>query len=190
MSVRLSAPRLLVVFVVLAALSLAIFGVVRLVDSLRPELQAAPIGHLDNLNVHVDTAGWVDMDHDMSANAKGYQMPPQMMPGMPEPGKERLAVSLTVTNTGDDTRPVKPIEEFALHATRDGQLIPPHSDSFGELPRLAAHNAVTGVLFFDLPPGDVVDSATWLEWQHGGTRARISVPMNGAGSGPVHQHNP
>lgn len=189
MSVRLGAPRVLVLIVVLVALSIAAFGAVRLIDSLRPELQATAVGHLDNLNVQVTTAGWVDMDHDMSANAKGYQMPPQMMPGMPEEGKERLAVNVTVTNTGTDTRPVKPIEEFALHATKDGQLIPPHSDSFGELPRLAPHNAVNGVLFFDLPPGDVVESA-WLEWQHGGDKARISVPMNGAGSGPEHQHNP
>lgn len=180
--------RIRIVILVLAALAMAAFGIVRLVDSLRPELQATAVGHLDNLNVEVTTAGWVDMDHDMSANAKGYQMPPQMMPGMPEQGKERLAVSVTVTNTGNDTRPVKPIDEFALHATKDGQLITPHSDSFGELPRLAPHNAVKGVLFFDLPPGDMVDSATWLEWQHAGTRARISVPMNG--SGPAHQHNP
>src|SRR6266540_1699256 len=144
MSVRLSAPRVRIVVVVLAALSVAIFGIVRLVDSLRTEPQAGPVGHLDNLNVQVVTAGWVDMDHDMSANAPGYQMPPQMMPGMPEEGKERLAVNVTVTNTGDDTRPVRPIEEFALHATKDGQLIAPHSDSFGELPRLAPHNAVKG----------------------------------------------
>ena len=190
MSVRLSVPRVRVVIVVLAALSVAIFGVVRLVDSLRPEAQASPVGRLDNLSVQVVTAGWVAMDHDMSANAPGYQMPPQMMPGMPEEGKQRLALSLTVSNTGNDTRPMRPIEEFALHATKDGTLLPPHSDTFGELPRLAPQHAVTGVLFFDLPPDDVVDSSTWLEWSHGGTRARISVPMNGTGSGPAHQHNP
>jgi len=179
-----------IVLVVLAALAVAIFGLVRVVDSLGAEAEASPVGRLDNLSAQVVTAGWVDMEHDMTANAPGYQMPPQMMPGMPEEGKERLAVSVTVTNTGTDTRPVRPIEEFALHATKDGQLLPPHSDTFGELPRLAAHNAVSGVLFFDLPPGDVADSATWLEWSHGGTRARISVPMNGVESGPVHQHNP
>jgi hypothetical protein len=178
-----------IVIIVLAALAVAIFGVVRLVDSFGVEAQASPVGHLDNLNVQVADAGWVDMDHDMSANAPGYQMPPQMMPGMPEQGKERLAVTVTVTNTGDDTRPVRPIEEFALHATKDGALLPPHSDTFGELPRLAAHNAVNGTLFFDLPPGDVADSSTWLEWSHGGTKARISVPLNGIGAGPPHQHN-
>jgi len=181
-------PRTRIVLVVLAALAVAIFGVVRLVGSLGAEAEASPIGHLDNLSAQVDTAAWVDMDHDMSANAPGYQMPPQMMPGMPEEGKQRLAVSLTVTNTGEATRPCRPIEEFALHATKDGQLLPPHSDTFGELPRLAGRNAVSGVLFFDLPPGDVVDSSTWLEWSHGGTRARISVPMNGVESGPSHQH--
>jgi hypothetical protein len=182
--------RTTIVLVVLAALAVAIFGIVRLVDSVGAEAEASPVGRLDNISAQVTTAGWVDMDHDMTGNAPGYQMPPQMMPGMPEEGKERLAVAVTVTNTGDATRPVRPIEEFALHATKDGQLIPPHSDTFGELPRLAAHNAVTGTLFFDLTPGDVIDSSTWLEWSHAGTRARISVPMNDAGAGPVHQHNP
>ena len=185
----LARTRTRIVIVVLTAMSIAIFGITRLVLSLTAEAAPAQVGSVDNLTAEVTKAGWVDMDHDMSANAPGYQMPPQMMPGMPEEGKERLAVSVTVTNTTNDTRPVKPIEEFALHATKDGKLIPPHSDSFGELPRLAPHNAVNGVLFFDLPPGDVVDSATWLEWQHGDARARISVPMNGAGSGPGHQHN-
>jgi hypothetical protein len=182
--------RIRIVIPVLVALALAIFGVSRLVVSLTADPEPAQVGSLDSVTAEVTTVGWVDMDHDMSANAQGYQMPPQMMPGMPEEGKERLAVSVTVINTANDTRPVRPIEEFALHATKDGELIPPHSDSFGELPRLAPHNAVKGVLFFDLPPGDVVDSASWLEWRHGDSKARILVPLNGAGSGPEHHHNP
>jgi hypothetical protein len=182
--------RIRIVIVVVAALAAAIFGITRLIGALGAEAQASPTGSLDSLNVAVSNAGWLDMEHDMSTNAPGYQMPPAMMPGMPEQGKERLAITLTVMNTSDGSRPFRPAREFALHAGK-GELITPHSDTFGEVaPRLAGHNAVTGTLFFDLPTGEVDDSATWLEWSHGGASARVSVPMNGAGSGPIHQHNP
>jgi len=168
----------------------AIFGITRLVATLSAAPEASAVGSLDNLDAQVTTVGWVDMEHDMSTNAPGYQMPPAMMPGMPEQGKERLAVTLSVLNTSDGVRPLRPGQEFALHAGKGGELVPPHSDTFGELPRLAGHNAVTGTLFFDLPVGDVTDSATWLEWSHDGTSARLSVPLDRTGSGPVHQHNP
>jgi hypothetical protein len=176
--------------VVLAALAVAVLGVTRLIGSLSAEAPAGQVGSLNGLTAQVTTVGWVAMDHDMSTTAPGYQMPPAMMPGMPEQGKERLSVTVTVTNTSAGTRPVVPRDEFALHATKDGALIAPHSDTFGELPRLAPQNAVTGALFFDLPPGDVADSAAWIEWSHSGTSTKFAVPLNTAGSGPAHQHNP
>jgi hypothetical protein len=179
----MSLARTRIILVILAALAIAVFGVSRLIGSLATAAEASQVGSLDGLTTQVTKAGWVDMDHDMSGNAPGYQMPPAMMPGMPEQGKERIALTITVTNTSDRTRPLVPREEFALHAASAGDLVPPHS-------RLAPHNAVTGVLFFDVPPGDADHSDMWLEWSHDGTSAKVSVPLEGAGAGPDHQHNP
>ena len=183
---RLARIRIRIAIVVVAALVAAIFGVTRLVAALGAGAEATVIGSLDNLNAQVTTAGWVDMDHDMSANAPGYQMPPAMMPGMPEQGKERFSVTLTVLNTGDTSKAARLGAEFALHTGKDPELVVPQSDTFGELPRLAGRNAVNGTLFFDLPSGELDESSTWLEWRHGGSTARILVPVNGAAP---HQHN-
>ena len=125
----------------------------------------------------------------MTQNAPGYQMPPAMMPGMPDQGKERLLVQVAVSNDSNDTRPLRPGQEFTLHAGKDGTAIKPQSDSFGELPRLAAHNAVNGVIYFDLPPADLTASPAWIEWAHGGTTTRLSLPLNGVPAAPNHQHS-
>lgn len=178
-----------IMLVIVAALAVAIFGATRLISALSAEAEAGQVGSLNGLTAAVTTVSWVNMDHDMSSGAPGYQMPPAMMPGMPEEGKQRLSVTLTITNTSDGTRPVVPREEFTLHATKDGALVPSQADTFGELPRLAPQNGVSGVLFFDLPQGDVVDSAAWIEWSHGGSSTKIAVPLNAAGAGPEHQHN-
>jgi uncharacterized protein DUF4352 len=184
----LARTRTRIVIVILAALSLAIFGVTRLVASLTADPEPVQVGSLDSLTAEVTVAGWVDMDHNMSANAPGYQMPPAMMPGMPDQGEERMSVTVTVTNTSDQTRPLHPANEFTLRAAKGDRKWTEHSDDFGELPRLAPHSAVTGVIFFDLPPADVSDSPMWIEWSHSGDSASLSVPLNGAV--PNHQHNP
>jgi hypothetical protein len=188
MLVRLGKPRVRMVAIVLAALGVAIFGVVRLVDAftvanLGP-LNA--VAHVDGLDSRVVSASWVQMDHDMSANAPGYQMPPAMMPGMPQGDDQRLAVSIAVTNTTGETRPLIPEDEFVLHA--NSKEVPANSGSFGDLPRLAPRNAIDGVLYFDLPPADLVDSSSWLEWTHDGTSTRLALPLNGAV--PTHSHGP
>lgn len=175
------------VLVVLVALAVATIGVVRLV--------ASPDGHpvtdsqasVDSLTAQVTAAGWTTMDHDMSGDAPGYQMPPAMMPGMPENGDQRLAVSVTVVNTSDDTRPLRPGKEFALHVGAEGRQVAAHSDTFGDLPRLAPGNAINGILFFDLPPDDLAGSPAWLEWTHGNAANRLTIPLDGVGD---HSHNP
>jgi len=161
---------------------------VRLVDAIAaPDLgPPAPVAHVDGLDSQVTAASWVQMDHDMAPDAPGYQMPPAMMPGMPQGDDQRLAVTISVANTSADTRPLEPDLEFTLHS--NAKHWSAQTGTFGELPRLAPRNAVNGVLFFDLPPADLVDSSSWLEWTHGGTSTRLAIPLHGAA--PTHSHGP
>jgi len=186
----MSSLRLRTVLVALAALAVAAFGVVKLAASLTAPAAAADQATVDGLTAQVTTADWTGMDHDMSGDAPGYQMPPAMMPGMPENGDQRLAVSVTVVNISDDTRPFRPGEEFALRAGDDGEQWAPHSDTFGELPRLAPHNAITGILFFDVPPTALTQVPVWVEWTHDDTANRLVIPLDGVRSGPSHSHTP
>jgi hypothetical protein len=182
-------PRTRIVLVIAAALAVAVFGLTRLIAALNVPAAATAVATVQGVTASVTTVGWVDMDHDMTQNAPGYQMPPAMMPGMPDQGKERLMVDLAMSNDSNDTRPLRPGQEFTLHAGKDGTAIKPQSDSFGELPRLAAHNAVNGVIYFDLPPADLTASPAWIEWAHGGTTTRLSLPLNGVPAAPNHQHS-
>jgi len=178
--------------VVVVALAVAALVVGRMIAaSLAPQPSTATrLAALAGMTAQVSQAGWVQMDHDMSPDAPGYQMPPAMMPGMPTGDEQRLSVTVTMVNASDRTLPLLPFKEFALHAGENGKKWSPHSDTFGDLPRLAPHNAITGVLFFDLPPQDLVDSVQWLEWTHDGAAARLTVPLDGAAVQPSHPHNP
>jgi hypothetical protein len=181
-------PRLRTVIVVLAASTVTTVGVVRLVAS--PDApDVADKATVDSLTARVAVAEWTSMDHDMSSDAPGYQMPPAMMPGMPENGDQRLAVAISVVNTSDETRLLRPDEEFVLRAGTGSGRWAPHSDTFGDLPRLAPHNAVTGTLFFDVPPAEF-GSPAWIEWAHDGTTNRLTIPLDGVGAPPSHSHNP
>jgi hypothetical protein len=186
----MSLPRVKIAIVVLTALVVAVIGVVRLAASSDAPAEAAGQASVDSLTASVTAAGWTSMDHDMSADATGYQMPPAMMPGMPENGDQRLSVTVTVVNTSDETRPLRPDKEFALHAGKENKQWAPHSDTFGDLPRLAPRNAVEGVLFFDLPAAQLTGAAAWIEWTHQGSTNRLTIPMDGVSSGPSHSHNP
>jgi hypothetical protein len=178
-----------VVIVVVAAFGAGIIGVTRLTatpDSPATTEQAT----VDNMIAQVTAADWTNMEHDMAKDAPGYTMPPAMMPGMPEDGDQRLAITVTVVNTSDGTRPFRPDEEFTLRAGGAGEVRTSHSDTFGDLPRLAPHNAVKGILFFDLPPEELTDSPVWLEWTHGDATHRLIIPMDGVSAPPNHSHNP
>lgn len=186
--------RLKVTFVVLAALAVAAFGTVRLITSFTaPSAEAAPIANIDGLATQVVSANWVDMGHDMAAPTAdagpGYQMPPGMMPGMPTDGKDRLQVTVAVTNTTDQTRPFRAAEEFALYAGKDGQRWEMYGHTFGELPRLAPGSAVNGILFFDVLAAEVVNTPMSLEWNHDGTVTRIGVYLGGTAPAPHDEHN-
>jgi hypothetical protein len=183
-------PRARIVIIVVAALAVAAIGTSRLFDLFDASADASPSANVGGLTAAVTTAGWTAMDHDMSTSAPGYQMPSGMMPGMPDEGKQRLSVTVAVTNTTDEGRLVRPGEEFVLYAGKAGARLTPQSHTFGELPRLAPHNAVTGALFFDLAVEDLGDSPAWLEWSHDGTSTKLSVPLNGSGSTPDHPHKP
>jgi hypothetical protein len=185
----MSLPRMRIALVVLAASAVATVGVVRLAaPTVAPAV--AERATVDGMTAEIVAAGWTSMDHDMATDAPGYQMPPAMMPGMPENGDERLAVSVSVINGGDETRPLRPGEEFALHTGEDGRRWAPHSDTFGELPRLAPRNAVKGILYFDLPPAELDAAPAWIEWTHGDTASRITLQIDGASGDPSHPHNP
>jgi hypothetical protein len=186
----MSPPRIRLLIIIVAALAVAAFGLLRLFSASDSPRAAAGQATVDSLIAQVNTAEWAKMDHDMSKDAPGYQMPPAMMPGMPQGDDQRLAVTVTVTNTSDQTRPVKPGSEFILHAGNQGRTWAPHSHTFGDLPRLAPRNAVKGVLYFDLPPAELRDGPAWIEWTHGEAASSLTIPMDGVGGDPGHSHNP
>jgi len=167
--------------VLAAALVVAFFGVRSFVGTnAQPSAGTEVSATLSGLTASVGSADWVMMDHDMSSTAPGYQMPPAMMPGMPAEGQQRLEVSVTVVNNTKETRPLKPGKEFLLRTESAADSLTPHSDTFGELPRLAPGSAVTGVLYFDLPP----HSPAWLEWTHEGATVRLAI-----GVAPPHSNH-
>ncbi|HEX6360665.1 DUF4352 domain-containing protein [Actinophytocola sp.] len=173
----------------MAAFAAGTIGVTRLTAS--PDAATvADQAIVDSLTAQVTAADWTNMDHDMAKDAPGYKMPPAMMPGMPEDGNQRLAITVTVVNTSEDTRPFRPDEEFTLRAGAEGKARTPRSDTFGDLPRLAPRNAVNGLLFFDLPTEELTESPAWLEWTHGDTTHRLAIPMDGVSAPPNHSHNP
>jgi Domain of unknown function (DUF4352) len=165
--------RIVIVIALVVAAAIMVFGFSLLSggESSEPLYAPGSTARLGDLTATADTATWVDMDHDMGMDASGYPMPPAMMPGMPETGEQRLAVTVTVVNTGSQTRPLRVREEFALRADEPGDRWTTHSDSFGDLPRIAPGNAVRGVLFFDLPP----HSPVWLEWHHEGVVTGLAL---------------
>src|SRR5258708_21469917 len=130
----MSLPRMKIVIVPLTALVVAAIGVFRLVAAPDTSSSVASQATVDSVTASVTAAGWTSMDHDMSSDAPGYQMPPAMMPGMPENGDQRLAVTVSVVNTSDDTRPLRPGKEFALHTGQENKKWAPHSTTVGHLP--------------------------------------------------------
>src|SRR5690242_8057167 len=122
----MSLTRARVGLVLVAAVAVTAVGVPRLVASLATPVTVSTQATVDSLNTRVSKADWTDMDHDMSSDAPGYQMPPAMMPGMPTDGEQRLSVTVTVVNTSDDTRLLRPGKEFALRTGTGGQARAPH----------------------------------------------------------------
>jgi hypothetical protein len=128
------------------------------------------------------------MDSHNMDNQGGYQMPAQMMPGAPTGDDMRLGVPLTLVNTGDSVRQFNLGDEFLLGGGRNEEPRSLHSDTFGQLARLAPGSAVDGVLYFDtIVPGSD-DPPLYLQWKRDGRTMLISIPM--AGQAPQHNHAP
>lgn len=178
-----------IVFVVVVTLAVTVLGVGRLVMASGSPAVTMALATIDGMTAQVTTAGWISMDHEMD-ESPGYAMPDSMMPGMPTGDDQRLSVTVTVTNTSAETKPLRPIEDFKLRVGATGKEWAPKADTFGSLPRLAPNNAVSGILFFDLPPAELGDSQLWIEWTHSGDEANLTLPLGPAGEDPGHSHNP
>jgi hypothetical protein len=169
-----------------AGLALSCLGAVQLLSLLRDRPLPHPTASagLDGLSAAVTEAGWLSMDMPQT---DGYQMPAAMNPGMPAAGDERLALTITVVNTTGTTGSLRTTKEFSVRTAKDGKRWTPVSGTFGDLPRLAPGNGVTGILYYDLPASDVSSAApVWVDWSRSsGTRA-LSIPLPGLA--PTHSH--
>jgi hypothetical protein len=130
----------------------------------------------DGIAANVREVRWIAHDHNAeTGTGPGYQMPLSMMPGMPEDGQTRLAISVTVTNTEGGGRAVDPAGEFTLADAATGESWQPSADTFDGLSRLPAGNAADGVLFFDVPEPGQGERRFYIDWKHGRERVRLAV---------------
>jgi hypothetical protein len=193
----LSAPfaRLLVAAAVaLALLGLAQISLVRTgfdwITGLRSGSEPAAVTLVaagDGITTAVATATWVAHDeNDSTVAGPGYQMPLSMMPGMPAAGEMRLGISLTITNSSTQLRPVDPASEFVLRDARNGGEWHLSADTFGGLSRLGPDAGVHGVIFFDLAPPADGGRNLYVDWKRAGGAGRLAIPLNGAA--PTHSH--
>lgn len=168
------------------AVALVAFGLFQIVALLRagPAANPLPSATLNGLTASVQHASWVGMD--MSGFMPGYQMPASMMPGMPEDGYHRFAVTVTIVNTGGGTRQFHADRDFSLRTAGDEKSWPAEATTFGPLPRLGADNGITGDIYFDLPESVLADFSAWIEWQNQDGRTALQIPL--VGGEPSHGH--
>jgi hypothetical protein len=175
------------VVIVAAALAIAVSGVLVVVDQRGARHEPASANaSLGGLTAAVGTAAWAMADHVMpvpggdgqGGGQPGYQMPPQMMPGMPTGDDVRLSVPLTLENTSGAARRFDLATEFLLRGGREAEPRTPQADTFGELNRLGPGSAVNGVLYFDAEAPAANDPPLYLEWSRDGETARITVSLD------------
>lgn len=175
------------VAIVAAALATAVSGLLVVVDQRAARHGPAPASAtLGGLTAAVGTAAWAMPDHVMplpggdgqSGGQPGYQMPPQMMPGMPTGDDVRLSVPLTLENTSGATRRFDLAAEFVLRGGREAQPRTPQANTFGELNRLGRGSAVNGVLYFDVEAPAANDPPLYLEWTRDGEATRITISLD------------
>jgi hypothetical protein len=178
---------------VLGATVLALAGSTQLIlgwlpafGSAAPPVQAAAVAG-DGVAARVVESRWVGHDHNAeTGTGPGYQMPLSMMPGMPADGQVRLAVSVTVTNTGTTGRRMDPDKEFTLSDAASDEAWRPVADTFDGLSRLGSLSAADGVVFFDVPEQKQTDGQFYVGWKHAGQSVRLAVrPGQDAGT---HSH--
>ena len=141
---------------------------------------------VDGLAATLDRAGWMSMDDGHHDNQGGYQMPAQMMPGAPTGDDRRFGIPLTLTNTDDEVRGFNLAAEFLLRGGPQDVPRRLHSDTFGQLARLAPGSAVDGVLYFDTVVPGPSDAPLYLQWNRAGKTVALSIPLL-AGEAP-HPH--
>lgn len=143
------------------------------------------------VRTEVRQAAWSAMANHHTDD--GFQMPSSMMPGAPEGDNQRLGVPVTLVNTEDESTGFSVAEEFFLiggksgrgRADGAGKPVPLHSDTIGELPRLAPGSAVRGVLYFDIEPPEPGDPPLRVLWKRDGDTRQLTVSLTGD---PAHGH--
>jgi hypothetical protein len=168
--------RVVLAVVVIAALALAVVGAVQLVRLW--SLPAPGTATLGGLTAQVRRAGWVPLEAHSMDQQGGYAMPAQMMPGAPAHEDMRLGVQLTFVNT--DSQPVRfdVGDEFRIIGGAERAPREMHSDTLGNLSRLAPGAAVDGTLYFDIKVPSGADAPLRLEWTRDDDTIRIPVPLN------------
>ena len=196
---RRGAARVAGLIGMLVAVTVTVTGVqATLAARKTPSAASATQADLDGLQARVTGTQVLDHDHldpnlpnpaggaDPGAVSQpGYQMPPQMMPGMPADGESRLLVRLNLANRSDDARAVDPSGEFVLRNESGGSW-PADGDTFGERARLNPRHGVDTGVYFDVPAAGL-DQHQWvLEWNRDGRTARLAMAL---GAQPQDDHS-
>jgi hypothetical protein len=176
---------------IVCALAIAVIGAMLVIDqwATAADRSRSTDATLAGLTAQVGAAGWSSADHVMPIpapnGAPGYQMPPQMMPGMPTGDDARLSVPLTLRNTTGAGLEFDVATEFLLHGGRETESRTPHSDTFGELNRLGPGSAVDGVVYFNAKAPGPDDPPLYLEWTRDGQIAQLTIQLDGSAP-PAH----
>jgi Domain of unknown function (DUF4352) len=171
---RSAVPNGLVVAVVVALVA-GLVGVMFLGLMLRGRNAVAGSVSAGGLTLQVQSAQWVDLEHD---HDDGFQMPQSMTPGAPGPDQQRLAVEVAVSNRGSGETLFSE-DEFSIQRL-DGQAWPLVADNLSEK-HLSPGFGVTGSLSFDLPAASASQASKglFLVWSRAGKVLRVPVTVGG-----------
>lgn len=167
-------PKGLMVAIVVA-LVFGLTGVVFVGLMLRERNAVAGSVSAGGLTLQVQSAQWVDLDHD---HTDGFQMPQSMTPGAPGPDQQRLAVEVAVSNRGaGDT--LLSQSEFWVQGL-DGKVWPLVADNLSDK-HLGPGFGVSGSLTFDLPAASVsqTNKGLFLLWDRAGKVVRVPMTVGG-----------
>ncbi|HEY7201096.1 MAG TPA: hypothetical protein VIC57_12815 [Candidatus Dormibacteraeota bacterium] len=150
-----------------------------------PSEPAAP-GRLvaGDLVFEMQTAGWIthdDVGGPVPASVEnGFQMPASMMPGMPDPGVQRLYLEAVLSNAGCCQAAFAP-REFSVRSAA-GQTFALDQPATFDAGSLGPGQSRSLDLLFDVP--DTVSTLD-LVWTHGG---QVQFARVGASPPPIHDH--
>lgn len=163
--------------VVVLGLVVAVVGMTSTVRHRQHVVQTTQVASatLGSLSATPRQVIWAEMQDDQMNATDGYQMPPQMMPGMPTGDQMRLGISITLANAGSQVQTFDLNSEFFLGGGRIDPPRPLQVDSFGGLPRLNGQSEVSGVLYFDIKPPAPGDPPLYLLWKRAGQQRRLLI---------------